>query len=593
MFVRNEKFETKRDGLTIRGTKYVPEREDVREKDLQPVIISHGFTGDQSGTAPYAKQIAATGRCAAYVFDFCGGGFLSSSDGDTREMSVLTEVLDLKAVISHVQEDFRELKAAAGEDTSEPVKVVLWGCSQGGFVSALTAAQMPETVEELILFYPALCIPDDAKTGWAAQDGFGETQAIDPDNIPEEFTIAGMRLGRCYAADAKDIDPFAAISPYPGPVLIIHGTGDALVNCSYSERAYEAYAARAAQDGRENSCELILLDRAQHGFDEHFDEKAVTLVREFLFRTEDVFGSRFISDDPAPDIIPEQQVKDDNPTRNEMWLDTRFLLKDGAKHPLAVIVPGGGYGAVCSFIEGVPFAKKLNEKGISAVIVYYRVKKKALYPAPQDDLAEAVREILGKADEWNLDTENYSVWGSSAGAHLAGSFGTLNMGYSKYGLPKPGALVLCYPVISTDPAITHMGTHDWLLYARDYNVVGPGAAPGDVRAANGRPSEVGASDVGPSDGAGEFYKMSEREREDFTSLELHVTAEYPRTYLWAGDIDSIVPAENSRRMARALAAAGVPYRFDLFEGVDHGFGPATGTSAEGWIDRAVEFWGVL
>ena len=309
----------------------------------------------------------------------------------------------------------------------------------------------------------------------------------------------------------------------------------------------------------------------------------MTLVREFLFRTEDVFGSRFISDDPAPDIIPEQQVKDDNPTRNEMWLDTRFLLKDGAKHPLAVIVPGGGYGAVCSFIEGVPFAKKLNEKGISAVIVYYRVKEEALYPAPQDDLAEAVREILAKADEWNLDTENYSVWGSSAGAHLAGSFGTLNMGYSKYGLPKPGALVLCYPVISTDPAITHMGTHDWLLYARDYNVVGPGAAPTDARPAegNGRAEDSG------------FYEMSEREREDFTSLDLHVTAEYPRTYLWAGDIDSIVPAENSRRMARALAAAGVPYRFDLFEGVDHGFGPATGTSAEGWIDRAVEFWGVL
>ena len=575
MIIRSEKFETKRDGLTIRGTKYLPEREDIREEDLQAVIISHGFTGDQSGTAPYAKLIAATGRCAAYVFDFCGGGFLSSSDGDTREMSALTEVLDLKAVIRHVQEERAQLGSGAE-------KVILWGNSQGGFVSALTAAQMPETVESLILFYPALCIPDDAKTGWAGQDGFGETKAIDPDNIPEEFMIAGMRLGRCYAADVKDIDPFAAVSSYPGPVLIIHGTADALVNCSYSERAYEAYAARAAQDGRENTCELILLDRAQHGFDEHFDEKAVTLVREFLFRTEGVFGRRFISDDPAPDIIPEQQLKDENPTRNEMWLDTRFLLKDGRKHKLAIIVPGGGYGAVCSFIEGVPFAKKLNEKGISAVIVYYRVKEKALFPAPQDDLAQAVNEILEKADEWDLDTENYSVWGSSAGAHLAGSFGTLHMGYRKYGLPKPGAMVLCYPVISTDPAITHMGTHDWLLYARDFYAAGPGAAPTDAR---------------PEEGAGRaedssFYEMTERQREDYTSLELHVTEEYPRTYLWAGDIDSIVPAENSRRMARALAEAGVPHRFDLFEGVDHGFGPATGTSAEGWIDRAVEFWGV-
>ena len=158
MIIRSEKFETKRDGLTIRGTKYLPEREDIREEDLQAVIISHGFTGDQSGTAPYAKLIAATGRCAAYVFDFCGGGFLSSSDGDTREMSALTEVLDLKAVIRHVQEERAQLGSGA-----EKVSV----SNVIGWVSVMfaqwSAARPMEVSVEPYMASPASGAPREAK----------------------------------------------------------------------------------------------------------------------------------------------------------------------------------------------------------------------------------------------------------------------------------------------------------------------------------------------------------------------------------------------------------------------------------------------
>ena len=35
---------------------------------------------------------------------------------------------------------------------------------------------------------------------------------------------------------------------------------------------------------------------------------------------------------------------------------------------------------------------------------------------------------------------------------------------------------------------------------------------------------------------------------------------------------------------------GVTYRCEVYPGVDHGVGPGTGTAAEGWIARAVEFW---
>ncbi len=234
---------------------------------------------------------------------------------------------------------------------------------------------------------------------------------------------------------------------------------------------------------------------------------------------------------------------------NRYKLDDRFVLRDGRTHPFAVICPGGAYRIVCSFIEGVPIARRLNERGISAFIVYYRVRGKGRWPHPQDDLARAVREILARAAEYRVDPGDWSVWGCSAGGHLAASFGTEAMGFPRYGLPAPRAIVLCYPVISMRPALTHAVTHDTLLGKR---------------------------------------AIASMER--FASVDENVTAAYPPTYLWCGDADESVPPENTRRMAAALAGAGVPYRCEIFPGVGHGVGPGAGTAAEDWIEHAADFW---
>ena len=249
-----------------------------------------------------------------------------------------------------------------------------------------------------------------------------------------------------------------------------------------------------------------------------------------------------------PDLDQKQYYLD-KLRPNRYRIDDRFVLRDGKTHPCAVICPGGAYREVCSYIEGVPIARKLNERGISAFIVYYRVRGKARFPHPQDDLARAIGEILGRAEEYRIEPENYSVWGSSAGGHLVACYGTENMGYPKYSLPKPGAIVLIYPVVSMDPSLTHRVTHDILL--------GKDAAP-----------------------------AAERE----TSVDLCVTEAYPPTYLWCGDADESVPPENTRRMAAALERAGVPFRCEIFPDVGHGVGPGTGTAAEGWIDHALKFW---
>lgn len=225
-----------------------------------------------------------------------------------------------------------------------------------------------------------------------------------------------------------------------------------------------------------------------------------------------------------------------------------YLVKDGKVHPVAIIVPGGGYRRVCSFIEGRPYARKLNAMGYHAVVLYYRVKDQARYPAPQEDLARAVRVLCGHAKKWKLDMNGYSVWGSSAGGHLAGSFGTDSMGYGRYDLPKPGALILVYPVVTMGEK-AHAGCRKFHL----------GADP--------TPEQVAAA-----------------------SVEQQITPHYPPTFLWWGEQDQDVDPDNSRMLMEALEKHQVPCVCIEYKNTGHGVGIGQGLPCEGWFEKAVAFW---
>lgn len=101
----------------------------------------------------YARVFVEEGY-AAVCFDFCMSGSGKSS-GSSLGMSVLTEKADLLNVLDYIKTlDFVDASC-----------ITLVGCSQGGLVSALAAAERGNEVEQLILYYPALCIPDDARRG--------------------------------------------------------------------------------------------------------------------------------------------------------------------------------------------------------------------------------------------------------------------------------------------------------------------------------------------------------------------------------------------------------------------------------------------
>ena len=254
--VEREDFSCERDGLTIKGTVFLPKG----KPDCPIAVISHGFMANQMFSQIHAQNLAKMGY-AAFCFDFCGGTLVGSSDGDSTDMSVLTEVEDLKAVIEF----------AKSQSYTDENELVLLGCSQGGFVSAIVAAEMKEEVDALILLYPALCIPDDARSGEMMFAKF------DPQNVPETFWCGPMKLGRRYVTDVIEMDPYEIINQYTGNVLIIHGNQDETVDISYALRAVETYSQAGAD------AELKIIDEGGHMFFRPIHAyKALGYIREYV-----------------------------------------------------------------------------------------------------------------------------------------------------------------------------------------------------------------------------------------------------------------------------------------------------------------------
>lgn len=68
------------------------------------------------------------------------------------------------------------------------------------------------------------------------------------------------------------------------------------------------------------------------------------------------------------------------------------------------------------------------------------------------------------------------------------------------------------------------------------------------------------------------------------------SANEPPTFVVVGEHDAIAPPSVMERRVAALRRAGTEAEFHPYSGLGHGFGPGTGTSADGWLDRAVRFW---
>lgn len=192
-----------------------------------------------------------------------------------------------------------------------------------------------------------------------------------------------------------------------------------------------------------------------------------------------------------------------------------FFFKGDPGAPFAVCNAGGAFAYVGAMQDSFPHALELSKNGYNAFALIYR-------PGAQtacEDLARAISFIFAHAEELEVSTDCYSLWGGSAGARMAawlGSYGPAAFGGDS--LPRPGAVIMQY---------------------------------------------TGHSDYTESD---------------------------PPTYACVGDNDGIANWRTMQRRIQALDRLGIPTEFHHYPGLSHGFGLGTGTSAEGWINDAIDFW---
>lgn len=199
------------------------------------VICSHGYNCIGNDMRDIAENLAKNG-ILAYTFDYCGGSTRSASSGKSVDMSVETEQDNLRHVIDMI----------SAMEAVDSTRLYIYGESQGGFVAALTAAEMPERIAGMFLIYPAFSIVDQ----WLA---------MNPNDMKEPFNFMGeMKLSKTFYDGVPRYDVYEHIKAFTNPVIIYHGGMDQLVDVSYAKRINDKFP---------NSV-LTVFDDAGHGFNE-------------------------------------------------------------------------------------------------------------------------------------------------------------------------------------------------------------------------------------------------------------------------------------------------------------------------------------
>ncbi len=90
--------------------------------------------------------------------------------------------------------------------------------------------------------------------------------------------------------------------------------------------------------------------------------------------------------------------------------------------PAILVFPGGGYSILAINKEGTEIAQWLNNIGITAIIVKYRVPGNRA--GAFKDAQRALQLAHHYAEEWNIDSKRIGVMGFSAGGHLAARLST-------------------------------------------------------------------------------------------------------------------------------------------------------------------------
>ncbi len=218
----------------------------------------------------------------------------------------------------------------------------------------------------------------------------------------------------------------------------------------------------------------------------------------------------------------------------------------------AVVIAGGGYAHIEAGNESTPACQWLQSLGITAFELIYRLPEDGWPPvAPFQDGQRAMRIVRSRATDFGIDPARIGVIGFSAGGHLAGMtavqpakalYPPVDSADSLSARPAFAALI--YPVLTMMPPFDHTHTRREILGSH------------------------------PSEAESIAY-----------SVERHVNAETPPTFLAQAADDPISPLDNSLMMFSALRAAKVAAELHVFQSGGHGWGLGRpGTEVHAWPD---------
>jgi acetyl esterase/lipase len=218
--------------------------------------------------------------------------------------------------------------------------------------------------------------------------------------------------------------------------------------------------------------------------------------------------------------------------------------------PFVVICPGGGYRILASSHEGTDIAKKFNEIGVSAMVLYYRMPNDLNQVnkefAPLQDAQQAIRLVRQHAQKWKIDPAKVGIMGFSAGGHLASSAAThfdkdyigLNDGVNL----RPDFQILLYPVVTF----------------RDHAHAGS------------RQSLIGTN---PSEDLLHLFSNEEQ-----------VNSKTPPAFIVHAADDKAVPVKNSLAYIEKLNSFGVAVDYIQYAKGGHGFGLNNKTTPDRWFE---------
>jgi acetyl esterase/lipase len=236
---------------------------------------------------------------------------------------------------------------------------------------------------------------------------------------------------------------------------------------------------------------------------------------------------------------------------------TIYPVNGAEKVPTAVIIcPGGSYMHLSMEKEGADVAKWLNERGITAFVLKYRLGPKYHHPIEMEDGQRAIRWVRLHAKEYGYEEKRIGIWGFSAGGHLASTTGThFDAGKTDAGDPidwqssRPDFMILAYPVITFTTPYLHQLSRD--------NLLGKDPDPALI---------------------------------ELLSNEKRVTADTPPTFLFHTTEDKTVSVENSVYFYLALRKSGVRAEIHIYEKGNHGLGLAPGDPVvKSWPDRLADW----